>query len=471
MTDRLLSDVVDWLRIPSISTGSAPDRDALHDAASWACARVREAGGSADVLDGYGHPLVVGELRAVREDAPTVLIYGHYDVQAPGDSGLWQTPPFEPAVRDGRLYARGASDDKGNFLPLLHAACELHRAGALPVHVRVLVEGEEEIGSAGVARWLSEDPRGADCAIVFDSGMPDEATPAITVALRGMVHLQVSVRSAARDLHSGIYGGSVVNALHVLHAMLATVLPGPDGTLREELRAGVEPPDAAELASWARMARGDANAAEVGSRDGMTPGDATTAERGSRDGMTPGDAVLAASGGQPLHPAAGAEYYARNGADTSLDVHAISGGEPRTIVPAVARATLSQRLAPGQRAAEIAATLERLLRSAAPAGVEVEIVADTAEPIRFSPDEPAIRLAAGAIERATGTAPVFMRLGASIPIVAELAAQGMPVIVGGFGLLADAIHAPNESFRLESLRLGEATARELLLALAALGDG
>jgi acetylornithine deacetylase/succinyl-diaminopimelate desuccinylase-like protein len=435
MTERLLHDLVEWLRIPSISTG-VPDRDALHSAAAWACARVREAGGVAEVLDGYGHPLVVGELRAARADAPTVLVYGHYDVQGPGDLDAWLTPPFEPSVRGGRLYARGASDDKGNFLPLLHAACELHRAGELPVHVRVLVEGEEEISGSGVARWLREDRRGADCAIVFDSGTPDEATPAITVALRGLARLDVTVRSARRDLHSGIYGGSVVNALHVLHAMLATVLPGPDGRLREELRAGIEPPDAAELASWSRL--------------------------------TGGDALLATAGGRPLHPAAGADYYAINGAEASLDVHAISGGEPRTIVPAVARATLSQRLAPGQRAAEVAATLERLLRAAAPDAVDVEIAAETAEPIRFALDTPPIRLAAGAIERATGTAPAFMRLGATIPIVAELAARGMPVIVSGFAVLADAMHAPNESFRLESLRLGEATARELLRAL---GDG
>jgi acetylornithine deacetylase/succinyl-diaminopimelate desuccinylase-like protein len=397
---------------------------------------VREAGGAAEVLDGYGHPLVVGELPAARADAPTVLIYGHYDVQAPGDLEAWQTPPFEPTVRDGRIYARGASDDKGNFLPLLHAACELHRAGALPVHVRVLVEGEEEIGSAGVARWLRDDRRGADCAIVFDAGMADEATPALTVSLRGVARLHVAVRSAQRDLHSGIYGGSVINALHVLHAMLATLLPGPDGTLREELRAGIEPPHAAELASWARLASGDA--------------------------------LLTASGGRPL-PGAGADYYARNGAGASLDVHAITGGDTRTIVPAVASATLSQRLAPGQRAAEIAATLERLLRAAAPEGVEVEIAAETADPIRFAPGEPAIRLAAGALERATGLAPAFVRLGATIPIVAELAAQGMPVIVSGFAVHADALHAPNESFRLESLALGEATARELLGALAALG--
>ena len=135
------------------------------------------AGGTAEVLSGYGNPLCVGELRARRADAPTVLIYGHYDVQSPEPASLWTSDPFEPVVRDGRLYARGASDDKGNFLPLLHVACELARAGDLPVHVRVLLEGEEEVGGSNVLRFLDEDERGADCAIVFDGGMVDEHAP------------------------------------------------------------------------------------------------------------------------------------------------------------------------------------------------------------------------------------------------------------------------------------------------------
>ena len=181
MNDRLLSELDDWLRIPSVSTGEGDPRD-LELAAQWVIDRVRAAGGSGDLVAvAAGNPLAVGELRAADPAAPTVLIYGHYDVQGPGDPQDWISPPFEPEIRDGRLFARGAADDKGNFLPLLHVACELAAAGTLPVNVRVLVEGEEEVGGDSVAEWVRSDPRGADAAIVFDSGVPDLDTPALTV--------------------------------------------------------------------------------------------------------------------------------------------------------------------------------------------------------------------------------------------------------------------------------------------------
>ena len=434
-----LDDLIDWLRIPSISTGGGDPAD-LERAAAWVIARVRAAGGEGDLVRiGAGHPLAVGELRAAEPGAPTILIYGHYDVQSVGDLAAWTSPPFEPAVRDGRLYARGAADDKGNFFPLLHAACALAAAGELPVHVRVLVEGEEEAGSTAVTEWVRGDERGADAAIVFDSGMVDERTPAITVGLRGVVMAHVVVRTGRRDLHSGLYGGSVLNALNVLHGALATVMPGPDGRLREELRAGIVPPADAERGSWERL--------------------------------PPGDEVIGEVGGRPIDAGAGAEYYERNGADASLDVNAITGGEPRTVVPAEARAALSIRLAPRQDAEQIAGTLERLMREALPEGAELEIAFHKAQPALFEPDLPAMRLAAGAIERACGVAPAFVRSGGSIPVVAEFAARGIPTIVSGFGLPDDDIHAPNESYRLRSLELGEAAARELLLALAALPRG
>jgi acetylornithine deacetylase/succinyl-diaminopimelate desuccinylase-like protein len=436
MADVLLEDLLDWLRIPSISTGGGRPED-LERAAAWVVERVVAAGGEASVLPTAGHPLAVGELRAADPGAPTVLAYGHYDVQSPGPLEAWTSPPFEPEIRDGRIYARGAADDKGNVLPLLHVACALARDDALPVHVRVLVEGEEEAGSASVAEWVRADERGADCAIVFDSGMVDERTPAVTLGLRGMVMAGLEVRTAARDLHSGIYGGSALNGLHALHAMLGAVLPGPDGRLREELRVGVAPPSEAERASWARLPAGAD--------------------------------VLAAAGGRPAYPGAGAEYYERNGADASLDVNAIAGGEPRTMIPAVARATLSQRLAPGQDPEAIAATLERLLRAALPDGADLTVAdLQLATPALFAPDEPAIVLAAEALERACGVAPALIRTGGSIPVVAELAARGVPVVVTGFATEDDAFHAPNESFRVEGLRQGEAAARELLTAMAAL---
>ena len=436
MAGALLEDLLDWLRIPSISTGGGRPAD-LERAAAWVVERVTGAGGEAAVVATAGNPLAVGELRASDPNAPTVLIYGHYDVQAPGPLEAWTSPPFEPEIRDGRLYARGAADDKGNFLPLLHVACELASAGALPVHVRVLVEGEEEAGGESVADWVASDDRGADCAIVFDSGMVDERTPAVTLGLRGVVMLDLEVRTAVRDLHSGIYGGSALNAIHALHAALGAVLPGRDGRLREELRAGIVPATEAERESWAQLPAGAD--------------------------------VLAAAGAREAYPGAAAEYYERNGADASLDVNAISAGERRTVVPAVARATLSQRLAPGQDPATITATLERLLRDALPAGAELAFGAPQASaPALFAPDEPAIALAAAALERACGAAPALVRSGGSIPVVAELAGKGMPVVVTGFATEEDAFHAPNESFRLEGLRQGEAAARELLTAMASL---
>ena len=253
----LLDELIDWLSIPSVSTGEG-DPVAIERAAAWVVDRVRAAGGEGELVRiGAANPLAVGELRSADRGAPTVLIYGHYDVQGPGPSELWSSPPFEPEVRDGRIYARGAADDKGNFLPLLHVACAMARAGELPVNVRVLVEGEEECAGDAVTTWVREDTRGADVAIVFDSGMPDADTPAITVGLRGVVMLHLDVSTAERNLHSGIYGGSVLNALHVLHGLLAQLMPGAAGRVREELRVGILPPSAAELESWKRLPAGD----------------------------------------------------------------------------------------------------------------------------------------------------------------------------------------------------------------------
>src|SRR6478752_4951126 len=252
MDQRLLDDLLNWLRIPSISTGDGDPAD-LERAAAWVVERVSGAGGEARVIATDGNPLAVGELRAAREDAPTVLIYGHYDVQSVGDPAAWTTPPFTPDLRDGRVYARGASDDKGNFLPLLHVACALARSGDLPVHVRVLLEGEEEVGGTGVLRYMDEDERRADCAIVFDGTMIDEQRPALHIAVRGVIVAHVRVRTASRDLHSGVYGGVALSAPHVLTKMLAEVVAGPDGRVRDELRAGLRAPGADEIASWAAL--------------------------------------------------------------------------------------------------------------------------------------------------------------------------------------------------------------------------
>jgi acetylornithine deacetylase/succinyl-diaminopimelate desuccinylase-like protein len=432
----LREELDDWLRIPSVSTGEGEAAE-LERACDWVCERIEAAGGSAEAvrIDG-SHPMAIGELRSTRSDAPTVLSYGHYDVQAAGPLELWDSPPFEPTERDGRLYARGAADDKGNFLPLLHVACALARAGELPVNVRFLVEGEEEVGSKSVLERLQTGEDDADCAIVFDSLMVDEATPAITLGTRGLVAADIEVRTARRDLHSGLYGGAVLNAAHVLMGMLAAVAPDAEGRVRAELAAGVAPVAPAERESW--------------------------------DRLPPGGRAIADVGGVEVTAGAGDEYYERTGAATAVDVNMIEVGEPRTIVPSVARGHVSVRIAPGQKAAEIGAQLERLVRDAAPAGAEVAIELELSEPALFNAGDPAIQLAAGALERACGTAPALVRIGGTLPLLAVLAERGITSIVSGFALPDDAYHAPNESYRLESLRLGEATAGELYAALASL---
>jgi acetylornithine deacetylase/succinyl-diaminopimelate desuccinylase-like protein len=433
--DALIHAAADWLRIPSVSIGTRNDA-ALEEAAMWAQRRVLAAGGTCELVPtAGGAPLVVGDLRAARDDAPTVMIYGHYDVQDPGDETAWTTPPFEPDIRDGRLYARGACDDKGNFLPLLHVACAMADAGELPVDLRVLIEGAEETGSDDVNTWVAADERGADCVIVFDTAMVDPDTPALTVGTRGIVFADLEVRTGERIAHSGLYGGAALNAFHALHAILGAVLPRR-GRLPEPLRAGVEPPSPAELATW--------------------------------DALPSGAAVLAEAGARPADENAAAEFYTRTTADASLDVHRIRGGEARTIVPPTAGCDLSVRLAPGQDPDVIAGALEALLRAALPAGAELTFSAVTANPSRFDPALPALRIARASLARAAGREPALIRSGGSLPVLSAFAQRGIPAIVSGFGLPQDNFHAPDESYALTSLDLGRRAARALYEDLASL---
>src|SRR4051795_6596499 len=329
----LLDDINELLRIPSVSAGR-PNPGGIRQAAEWVRDRVLRAGGEAELV-GDQNPIVYGELKANREDAPDVIVDGHYDVQDVGPADEWESDPFEPTARDGRLYARGSSGDKGNFLPVLHAGCELYAAGELPVNVRVLIEGEEEASSGQVMDWITGDQRGADAAIVFDSGMASEELPAITTACRGGVMLTVTVRVAERDLHSGLYGGVAPNAIHVLMRMLDAVTQTPDA-----LKAGLAPVADSERDSWANV---------------------------------------------PPDP----DFHYKTGALPDVEVNGIISGatdELRTIIPAFAKANVSLRTAPGQNSAELAKVMEELMRDAAPEGAEVEVYGNVAEPAKFDPD-------------------------------------------------------------------------------------
>jgi acetylornithine deacetylase/succinyl-diaminopimelate desuccinylase-like protein len=436
MTDPLLDALFDFLRIPSVSSG-AGDAAALQTAAEWVAGQIVAAGGTARLVVTSRNPLVTGELPASRPGAPTVILYGHYDVQSAEPVGEWTTPPFEPVVRDGRIYARGATDDKGQLVPLIWATRELAAAGDLPINVRFLVDGEEEIGGPSAEHWLRADAGPGDSAIAFDSRMPDPVTPILVTSARGTMHLRIDVRTAANDLHSGA-GNTVLNAAHVLQRVLAAVLPDAEGRLPEALRAGRSEPTDGERAGWRRL-----------------PGGATD---------------IARLGGRPHDAGAVADRYRRIGYEPAIDVHGIETGDAhqvRTQIPATARAMLSMRLAPGQSSAQLWPVLERTLLAAVPAGADVQVTLNNAcEPARVDPGHPVTQIAVAALERAAGVPPVLVPAGGSLPVLAGFAARGIPAVLTGFGTLDSRVHGSDESIHLECLYLARRAARELLRGLA-----
>src|SRR5579863_3738862 len=248
-------ELAGFLRIPSVSADPAHAGD-VRAAGSWVCDFVSVAGGSAELVDWHGAPLAIAEFAASRAgNAPTVLCYGHFDVQPPAPLELWESDPFEPEIRDGYLYGRGTVDDKGQLYMLLAAARELARAGELPVSVRFVCDGEEETGGHSVIDYLAADEQGAHAAVIFDSGMIRRGLPAFNVATRGVAYLHLTLRTGARDLHSGLYGGAALNAAHALTAVLQSVV-ARDGRLAEPLRRGIVAPTEEELAGWRELPAG-----------------------------------------------------------------------------------------------------------------------------------------------------------------------------------------------------------------------
>ena len=441
MDEALLDELSELLRIPSVSADPAHRADVVA-AGEWVCAFIRRAGGECELVDWHGQPLAIGELRASEnaESAPTVLCYGHFDVQPPAPLEEWTSPPFEPTVRDGWLYARGVADDKGQLWMLLQAAAELATEGRLPVNVRFACDGEEETGGHSIVEFLEADERGADACVIFDSGMLARGVPCFNLSARGIAYFHVKLRTGARDLHSGMFGGAALNAMHALMQTLQAVVAGSDGMLPEPLRVGIDAPTEDELAAWRTL--------------------------------QPGPEVLAEQGAKPMDPGAAEDYYLRTWVGAAVDVHGIEGGSAvlqKTVLPVCAEANLSIRLAPGQDVDEIAGALERLLRAAAPAGAELEIERSaSAPPGLIRPDERAIQLGLDAFERALGVRPLLVRSGGSLPIVPALADKGIPTVITGFDLPEGNIHSPNERLLLEYLPLGVAAARELFLGYAAL---
>jgi acetylornithine deacetylase/succinyl-diaminopimelate desuccinylase-like protein len=427
-----LEELYELLRIPSVSADPAHAGD-VRRAGEWVCDFVRGAGGEAELVETATFPLAIGEIPASsgNGDAPTVMVYGHFDVQPAEPLDLWESDPFEPEIRDGYLYARGSIDDKGNSYLVLKAAELLARAGELPVNVRITFDGEEETGGDSIVDFLEADERGADACIIFDSGMPREDVPSFDLGTRGLIYFHVRLRSGERDLHSGMFGGAALNGVHALMQALQAVVAVPD-----ELRAGVIPPTEEEMRSWAEL--------------------------------DPGAAVLAEEGAWPLDATAADEFYLRTLAGPAVDVNGIVGGSPllqKTVLPVGAEANVSIRLAPGQDAEEIAGVFERLLRDAAPEGAEIEIERWSSAPAGFiAPDAPAVRLAQDAFERVLGKRPLLLRSGGTIPLVPALVDRGIPTILTGFSLPGANMHSPNERLLVRYIPLGVAAARETLLA-------
>lgn len=441
--DRLLAELFDFLRLRSISTD--PERAAdVRAAADFVAEALTRAGLPAEVHETARHPVVTAASPLV-PGAPTVLVYGHYDVQPPDPIELWRHDPFEPTLEDGAIVARGASDDKGQVfahVKAVEALRELH--GGLPLNVRFVVEGEEEIGSPNLAGFLRAhvDALRADVALVSDGAMVAPGTPTLTYGLRGLAYVTVRVKAAGRDLHSGAYGGGVPNALFALATMLAS-LKDADG--RVQVDGFYDPVVEVSDEERARLAQ--------------VPFDRDAFMRDAGVRATPGEA--------------GRGLLERLWARPTLDVHGLGGGftgaGSKTVIPAEGVAKVSCRLVPDQDPEVVVAQLRRHLEAVAPEGVVVEVVAEgLGHPVITPLDHEAVRRTARALERVWGAPVVYARSGGSIPVVVDLERiLGAAPVLLDMGLEDDRLHAPNEKFDVVNYLQGIRASAATLLALAA----
>jgi acetylornithine deacetylase/succinyl-diaminopimelate desuccinylase-like protein len=431
---RLLDELKEFLRIPSISTlpENRPDVDR---AAEFVARSLRTAGmENVELIPTDKHPLVYADwLHAPGK--PTVLCYGHYDVQPADPLELWVSPPFEPTERDGNLYGRGTADDKGQMyshIKAIEAVRSASPGGKLPVNIRFIVEGEEEVGGASIAKFVAENPEklAADVALVSDTAMYAEGMPTLCIGLRGLIYMEIEASGPMRDLHSGLYGGAAPNAVYGLIELLAKA-KNADGVLQiPGIYNDVDEPAAAEIDSWKRLPfkESDFLVREVGSTQ-------LTGE--------PGRIVLERVWSRP-----------------TFEVHGIAGGftapGAKTVIPAKAVAKVSFRIVPRQNPEEVVTAFRQWVRKNTPKGIRTEVRVLSAAPgLVVNPDHPAIRIAARAFGEVFGKETVFIRSGGSIPIVGDFATHlGIPTILMGFGLPDDGLHSPNEKYKIDNYFLG-----------------
>ncbi len=437
---RFLDELFQLLRIPSISTLPENKRD-VAAAAQFVADGLRRAGiENVDVIQTAKHPLVYGDwLHAPGK--PTVLCYGHYDVQPPDPLELWKTPPFEPSIRDGNIYARGACDDKGQMYMHIKAVEALRavHGGKLPVNVKFLIEGEEEVGGESISEYVPRhrEKLKADVALVSDTELFADGIPTLCVGLRGLIYMEIEASGAARDLHSGMYGGAAPNAVYGLIELLAKAKDADGRILIPGIYDEVTAPDAVEVESWKHLPFTDEAFLEhVGSR-------ALTGE--------PNQSVLARIWARP-----------------TFEVHGIAGGftgtGAKTVIPAKATAKVSLRLVPRQKPGQILASVQKWVKENTPKGIRTEVRVLSAGPaILVNPHHPAMDVAAKAFSEMLGKPTVFIRGGGSIPIVGEFAKElGIPTVLMGFGLPDDGLHSPNEKYRIENYYLGIRTIARFL---------
>jgi len=364
---------------------------------------------------------------------PTVLCYGHYDVQPADPLELWNSPPFEPAVRDGNIYGRGTADDKGQMYMHVKAIEALRAAtGTLPINVKFLVEGEEEVGGASIAKYVAANPGKlkADVALVSDTALYAEGIPTLCIGLRGLIYMEVEATGPARDLHSGLYGGAAPNPIFGLVELLSKVKDS-SGVIRVPgIYHDVQPPAPAEKQSWEHL--------PFDERDFLKKEVGSTA-------LT----------GESAHT-----VLERIWARPTFEVHGIAGGftaaGAKTVIPAKATAKVSFRLVPDQDPDKVIAAFREFVQHHTPHGIQIELRVLSAGPgLVVNPDHPAIKVAAQAFSDVLGKPTVFIRSGGSIPIVGDFATHlGIPTVLMGFGLPDDGLHSPNEKYHLENYYQG-----------------
>ena len=427
---RFLDELFTLLRIPSVSADSSKTADMMQCAEAVKKSLLDAGADLAEIYPTDGHPLVYAQ-KITDPSKPTVLVYGHYDVQPPDPLNLWKTPPFEPTVRDGKIFARGSADDKGQFYMHVKALEIMHATGTLPGNIKFIIEGEEEIGSPNLAAFLAghKELLKADVILISDTSMISLDTPSMDIGVRGLAYIQVEVTGANRDLHSGVYGGAVANPATMLAKMIAgchdennhITIPGfYDGVVESS------------VAERKKMAEAPFDEAEYAKDLGLT---GVWGEKGYSTNE-------------------------RTGIRPTLEVNGIWGGYQgegaKTVLPSKAYAKISARLVPNQSSEKITELLLNYFKSVAPAGVTVTAEnLHGGEPYMTPLDSHAYRSAEKAIEATFGKMPVPVRGGGSIPICSLFEKElGIKIVFMGFGLDSDNLHSPNEKYGIENFFKG-----------------